>query len=160
LTWFEVAKRYVVGKIILTLVLFDRSKKIFTPKKVSLPMNKLALLLVAVFLFVASPAMAENYKAYVNGRDLIERCDTEYNPTSKFVLPNCLGYIAGVIDLHENLVRTEGVKPNFCKPERHDLTEMHRVVCEFLKENPNLLINSASDLVIEALAELFPCSKP
>jgi len=33
LTWFEVAKKYAVGKIILTLVLFDRSKKYLPPKK-------------------------------------------------------------------------------------------------------------------------------
>jgi hypothetical protein len=123
-------------------------------------MKKPVLLFVAISLFIATPVMADNYKAYVNGRDLIERCDTEYNDTNKFILPNCLGYIAGVIDLHESLLRDEAVKPIFCKPERHDLTEMHKVVCNFLNENPSLLSNSAPDLVTQALAELFPCSNP
>ena len=123
-------------------------------------MKKLALLLVVVSLFVASPVMAENYKAYVTGRDLIERCGTENDPTKMGTLPNCIGYIAAVIDLHESFVRADATKPIFCKPYRHDLTEMHKVVCKFLKENPNLLINSASDLVIQAMTELFPCSKP
>jgi hypothetical protein len=121
-------------------------------------MKKLLLLFVAISLVIASPVMAVNYKAFVNGRDLIERCDTENGATNKFVLPNCLGYIAGVIDLHESLLRTETVKPIFCKPERHDLTEMHKIVCIFLKENPDSLLESASDLVIQALTELFPCS--
>lgn len=120
-------------------------------------MKNLVLLFVAAFLFVASPVMAKNYKAYVNGRDLIERCDTEYSPTTRHTLPNCLGYIAAVVDLHESLVRADAAKPLFCKPERHDLTEMHKVVCNFLNENPKLLLNNASDLVSQALAELFPC---
>ena len=80
-------------------------------------MKKLILLVIAVPLFIRSPVIAENYKAYVNGRDLIERCDTENSGTmTKFIFPNCMGYIAATIDTHENLVRAGGSKPLFCKP--------------------------------------------
>lgn len=123
-------------------------------------MKKLAFLLVAVSLFVTSPVMAENYKAYVTGRDLIERCGTENDPTKMATLPNCIGYIAAVIDLHESLRRADATKPIFCKPVRHDLIEMHKYVCKYLDENLDLLFNSASYLVVQALAELFPCTEP
>ena len=123
-------------------------------------MKKLTLLVIVVSLFISSPVIAENYKAYVTGRDLIERCDTENIGTmTKFIFPNCMGYIAATIDTHENLVRAGGSKPLFCKPANHDLTEMHKIVCKYLNENPELLHNNASELVLKALAELFPCEE-
>ena len=122
-------------------------------------MKKLILLLFVVSLFMVSPVMAGNYKAYVSGRDLIERCDTEnIGANTKFIFPNCMGYIAATIDTHESLVRSGESKPLYCKPARHDLTEMHKYVCKYLNDNPELLLKNASELILQALTELFPCT--
>ena len=121
-------------------------------------MKKITFLLLVLLLFVASSATADNYKAYVSGRDLIERCDTENMGTaSRFIFPNCMGYIAATIDTHESLIRSGASSPIFCKPEGHDLTEMHKIVCKYLNENSDSLLNNASELILKALAEIFPC---
>jgi hypothetical protein len=121
-------------------------------------MKKFTLTLVAALLFIASPVLAEDYKAYFNGSDILQRCDTEYNPINIYTLTDCLGYIAAVIDLHESLVGAGTSKPFFCKSTSNDLKETYKYVCKFLKENPELLLNSASELVIQVLADLFPCT--
>jgi len=127
-------------------------------------MKKLALLFVAVSLFVASPVMAELGIYFTDGNSLQKNCiETEKETTINNALPSglCLGYIRGVSDLHSTLSRNLLPKPLFCSPKNATAGQLVKIVIKFLNEHPEIMLHEpASGLVLCALIEAFPCPDP
>jgi hypothetical protein len=77
----------------------------------------------------------------------------------------CWGYIAGVVDEFEynmlsGLLKKPQVNPatpNFCLPPAVDLEQLEKMVKKSLDDNPARLHMPASLLILDALAEAFPC---
>ena len=126
-------------------------------------MKKMALLLVAVSLFVASPVMA------TDGKTLLQKCreytrflGDRYNPTIEFAdIYKCLGLVEGTTNTHDILTINSGKQGMYCQPSTSqvELEKNTSIVLKYLKEHPEELHLSASYLILKALKETFPCSK-
>jgi hypothetical protein len=126
--------------------------------------KKLALLLVAVFLFVASPVMAESTHTFVSGEQLLQECSaifTSRSTQSEMINESkCISYIKGSYDFHQSLVKNNIIKPQFCKSYDVPLGKMIKAVINYLKENHEKRDLTASTIVTFSLSEAFPCSEP
>ena len=137
-----------------------------TFKRNQAAMARLTSPLAAVILFIAltvSPAMAE-----IDGSALLDTCNeaVKYmeNRDGASVDPSavnfCLGYIAGVRDLHASFVRSVSSfePPLFCVPPATDIEKLVRTVVKFLKAYPEDLAFLGSILTVAALREAYPCN--
>lgn len=64
---------------------------------------------------------------------------------------NYLGFVVGVHDVLDGVL--------FCTPSNASVGQVTAVVTQYLKANPAKWSESATTLVIGALAEAFPCKK-
>jgi len=69
----------------------------------------------------------------------------------------CHGIIRGVWDMHD--IYAEGLKSQkfFCVPKEVTLGQLARVVVKFLKDNPAILHENRTALIIMALKNAYPC---
>ena len=106
-----------------------------------------ATLAAAVWYFVMGMADAD----YLTGNKLFEECQQNSN---LFLSGACLGYIAGVVDaLHTS--------SEFCvlqNGSRVKLRQLVDVVTDYLHDHPEKRQLPASDLVIAAAKNQFPCN--
>ena len=69
----------------------------------------------------------------------------------------CLGYVIGVADVLSSEHRDEPREYRACIPEM-DATQIVSTVKKYLESHPRADNITASDLVVVALSEAFPCS--
>jgi len=155
-------KSQEIGEKCLTLVLLGWSiKEIF--KKSEPPMKKLALLVVVVSLFVASPVMGGN-----DGRTLKHYCEVallsvKNDFSSVHLLEDfntCVSTVDTVfatISKFDRFVTLEQPNAFSCIPDKIELLEQIKIVYTYLKEHPDKLSTDAITLIMEAIAETFPC---
>jgi hypothetical protein len=126
-------------------------------------MKKLVFVLMAAFLFIASPGRADidGYMLLDNCKETIRFLEENKNaPSLDFSSVNfCLGFISGVNELHKTFVSSVACfdPPLFCSPEPANLEQLVKIVVSFLQEHPNDLHFQGSVLTISALKEAFPC---
>ena len=126
-------------------------------------MKKLTLLLVAVFLFVASPVMGSH-----DGRTLKRYCEvallnikndiSKVNSLEDFNI--CVSNIYAVfktISKLERFVNLEQPNAFSCVPDEVELLEKITLVHTYLEEHPDKLSTDAITLIMEAIAKAFPC---
>lgn len=102
---------------------------------------RLSLTLV-IFCLAAQLAAAETVWDAYTGDRLLRLCESKPRL--------CEGYILGIVDARY----TEGT---FCLGGDAQKAEITRIVKRYLEEHSVYAHVDASDLVIEALAEEFPC---
>lgn len=80
----------------------------------------------------------------LSGNELKEFCD---NPDESVL---CVGYVNGIADamIYENI---------FCSPSRATHEQFTLIVKDYLSKHPEKLHIHAGILVLDALAEAFPC---
>lgn len=126
-------------------------------------MKKLALLIAVASMLIASPAMAEQMQTFKSGGNLQLDCSSLNAPlkseTKLLLDATCLNYIKGVFDLHQTLVGSKIIEPQFCKPKDVDLGQLARTVIEYIEANHGKTEITASSLILPALSEAFPCTK-
>lgn len=103
--------------------------------------------ILAVALTVVSTAGAD--AAFLDGNKLREWCSSSDQGNQGA----CLGYVVGVADM---LSTNGGLGGQACIPEI-EATQAVSMVRRYLERHPDLARNAASDLVVRALAESFPC---
>ena len=122
-------------------------------------MAGLAALALSSFQARAEP---NPISGFISGNKLLELCDAPFGTNSQAW---CDGYIIGVDD---TLTITEAVSGKagsashryYCLRQDVTLGQTSLVVLNYLKAHPDKLDLIASELVIAALAEAFPCSGP
>ncbi|UCE94651.1 MAG: hypothetical protein JSV73_05100 [Flavobacteriaceae bacterium] len=127
-------------------------------------MRKLALMLVFFLIYNASSLKAKSTQTFVSGEQLLQECSAVFTSRSTHSEmlneSKCFSYIKGSFDFHQCLVKSNTIKPQFCKPYDVTLGEMIMAVIKYLKENPEKKDLTASSIVSLALNEAFPCSEP
>jgi hypothetical protein len=106
------------------------------------------LLFSAVFSLQPSLARAE-----LTGRALLENC------SSKLMLPQglCNAYLEGLMQGH--FLTTAGGKAFYCLPVDTSFDRAKKVAVRYLKKNAALLDRDAGALILQALAEEYPCQR-
>jgi hypothetical protein len=126
-------------------------------------MKKLTLLIAVASMLITSPAMAEQMQTFKSGSNLQLDCSSLSAPlkseTKLLLDTTCLNYIKGVFDLHQTLVGSKIIKPQFCKPKDVDLGQLARTVLEYIETNHEKAEITASSLILPALSEAFPCNE-
>ena len=149
-------------QVIIEAGLKNRKKQ---ERKSEITMKQMALLLVAVSLFLASPVMA------ADGRTLKHYCGVallskEEHVSSVGLLEDfniCVSKVNTVFETISEFQRIVDVKqPNAfsCVPDKVGLIERIRLVYTFLEEHPDKINLNDVILIMEAIAEAFPCSEP
>ena len=124
-------------------------------------MKKLALLLVAVSMFMSSPDIV--CAAFFDGNELDKVCSSLDKPTELHNLIDaknfgkCFGYIEGFHDSYMLVNTLNATSSIYCFPEQADLGQIRKVVSLYLKNQPEKLHADASILLMNAFVEAFPC---
>ncbi len=69
----------------------------------------------------------------------------------------CLGYILSVVDTHKTFNVVTKTPKYFCIPRKVTSGQVQQVTIKYFKDHPEILHNSASSAVLEALNDAFPC---
>jgi hypothetical protein len=101
---------------------------------------------------IASLSSVREGALSVTGYVLLEDCRS---PRPSVRREFCLGYIEGITDA---LIVTGAIA--YCVEDRVELGQMADVVAKHLTENPKDRNQLAASLVITALKNAWPCSKP
>ena len=91
----------------------------------------------------------------MTGNDLYGFCQQTYVSGSYA----CLAYVLGARDMHNELVSRGAIRPSFCPGPEVTPSQQKDAVAAFLLRHPEKREQSAPSLVIEAMADSFPCPK-
>ena len=100
---------------------------------------------------------------YLSGNDL----QTDCRERSKFIdgrdhnpcdVGSCRTYIVSVADSHNAYVDWGYMSPRFCSPDKVTQGQLAAVVIKYLEANPQDLHLAAAGIVVNALAQAFPCN--
>lgn len=95
-----------------------------------------------------------SYGSFMTGAQLLERCESEGYKEAV-----CLGYIQGVADAFESLMKLGLMTETICIPNQVTVGQLTKVVVKCLNEHPEELHYRADGEVYLAYAEAFPCEK-
>jgi Rap1a immunity proteins len=126
--------------------------------------NALWYWLVAVILLASLAVAAKVRATALSGSELLEDCrnaDANFkklNTSELQAASYCFGYVAGVVDRYE---AAEGAgithKRMACIPDEVNGIELGRTVLHFSQRHPDKVSLQASELVLAALSDSFPC---
>ena len=124
-------------------------------------MKKLTLLLLVVFLFVASPVMGEEQFKPVSTHDLIGAClDAVYPDDTLTTKTFCLAFIQGAVSAHMLLTSSYNYPLKFCLPESIGVQKMVGIFLKYTREQPYFFEKPAILTLYYALNDAYPCSEP
>ena len=115
---------------------------------------KRSILVFALAALLASPAHAQ--RQLIKGEALLQwaglKQTAESTPTSgDDGLMLLAGFVYGVHDAFNEIM--------FCTPPSAEPSRLVEVTHAFLRDHPELAYKSAADLIRQALAQAFPCSR-
>jgi len=114
---------------------------------------------------VSNIALAEEAElktgTFVRGKELLEQCSVP-QLTEASIIPHkfCEAYIMGVLDLHLLSVIQTGKHVNICIKKDTTIDDISPSVTNWITAHPEQQNLPASLLIILALREKLPCSKP
>jgi hypothetical protein len=91
------------------------------------------------------------------GNEILDRCEAALINSNSEKAGVCYGYIAGIVDAEASYQARNVKDANICLPKGTTNTELARLVVYELRKTPDKLHLEASRLVINILAEAFPC---
>jgi hypothetical protein len=112
----------------------------------------MAGLVVVFFLFLIAAA-----KADFTGSQLKNVCRAYPNGPNMAI---CFGYIVGARDAWRGAGRLWESRIKFCQPTNATNDQVIAAVNKYLEDNSGELQTSATELILSALAETYPCSTP
>ena len=103
-----------------------------------------------VHSFYSCFALLRDCGAYVNARkQKVSQAEVE-------AATICAGYVMGVSDTHD-MITALNSSPSFCAPDDVTVGQMVNPVHRYLVGNPERIHLSASNIIVNALKEEFPC---
>jgi hypothetical protein len=117
---------------------------------------------IVIIFFTLVLSICANADEFVDGNDLLSHCKGVVVPSSDPIAKAnglaCLGYIEGMKDMH-SLYKSAGKATMWCIPENVTNDQIVLVVYKYLQNNPEVLNQYKSILVITALKKGFDCKK-
>jgi len=110
------------------------------------------LIVATAFLITSYPAVANFYDGnklhdFMRDYELLEAKSPDADMKNAFFYA---GYVAGISDAYNDLI---------CKPENTQLGQLWGVVAKYLKAHPERWNRPASELILVALQDAYPCPK-
>lgn len=122
-------------------------------------MKIISALLISIIILASSPVSAEI--GYTDGNKILSSCnelikilDSQFELDS-FEAGRCWGYISASTDIYQ--VVKYGSSRIVCLPEGLEVSQLVRIVVEYLNEHPKDLDHPAFVIITEALSNAFPC---
>jgi len=122
---------------------------------------------IVVLLFLISSSAFTNGDEYKSdGNELLRDCKANIevldNPKKAgqddFIkLTSCLNILHGLLDMHEIYTQMFNSPKIFCVPESVNLGQLAQVVVKYLNDNPQILHELDTLLIIKALKNAYPC---
>ena len=123
-------------------------------------MKKLALLMVAFPLFVASPVMAQEQRETVTTNYLVSNCmDAAYQDDSLTTRTFCLAFIRGAVNAHMLLTSSINCPLKFCLPGPIGEQKMSGIFLKYAREHSEFSEKPAILTLFYALNHAFPCTE-
>lgn len=117
-------------------------------------MKKICVLVVLILGCVAMPATAmyvTGQSLYTDLKKLDNRSGNGLDLERDIPIFRALGYITGVADSFDGQF--------FCSPQSFTIGQVHQTVLNYLSKHPENWQRVASDSVLLALSEQWPCAK-
>ncbi len=108
------------------------------------------LALVAA-LSATALASAAPVPAKLNGHGLLDLCTSNLMASQRI----CNAYIEGFVEGH--FLATAGARATFCPPAGSGSDQVRKIVSKYLRKNAASLERGAGELVLQALAQAWPC---
>jgi hypothetical protein len=122
-------------------------------------MKKILIIFLFALILIPSSSVAE--LGFTDGNKILSSCnelikiiDSQLELDS-FEAGRCWGYISASTDIYK--VMKYGSSGIVCLPEGLEVSQLVRVIIEYLNEHPKDLNRPAFMLITNALAETFPC---
>jgi len=121
-------------------------------------------LLITMLMSMSSPVYSLDYK--LSGEGLLQYCKDWFQfdsgDRSMPILPalnagKCYGYILSASGTYDTYVNQGFMQPLFCMPKEVDPSQLVYVVVGYLEAHREDLHLDASDLVVNAFNNAFPC---
>jgi len=121
-------------------------------------MMKISLLIISLFLFTASPVLAEEQIDLAKASDLYATCmdgvyQSDILPTSAY----CKAFIQGVVEEYKHITSDHNVPKQYCLPSAISVKELVGIYIKSIDDNPMFLDKSAVFTLNYALSDSFPC---
>ena len=71
----------------------------------------------------------------------------------------CLGYLQGMVEMHDLLVGMEQIPPLFCTPEKSNYLQGMKILEKYMDGHPEKLHLAFMLITINYLKEAFPCGE-
>ena len=116
----------------------------------------IGLVLGIILCFGSVQEVKARYEGALTGYDILEFCTMP----KKASYPEgvCLGFTNGVEEGYMVGAILHGVtKKSFCKPKGVTRGQLILIVVKYLKDNPERLHYQATQLILEAMTQAFPC---
>ena len=126
-------------------------------------MKKLALLLVAVTLLVASPSISyggiDGNALLIFCNEAIKLMDDENSTYDVERTASCVYYVNGARAMHDLLKTIDKIDGLYCIPEGNIIStgQSIKILVKYLQEHPEELHNPAIMSVAMSHREAFPC---
>ena len=114
------------------------------------------LILAALLSAAIIPATVFGVGPYESGNSLLAKCENKKSTDLDYGL--CLGYIRGIVDVHNTFVAGGLILPRYCLAKGVTTGQLQKIVVKFMEERPELLHQSAGIFVIAAFSSAFPIS--
>jgi hypothetical protein len=115
------------------------------------PGGRLAGAVATAVTLACHPAAAQEPVAFYTGNELWSHCSDE----SAYSSGLCMGFVMGIADVMGAGSAILGAR--VCLPERVNGGETRDVVKRYLELHPERRHYAAASLVLDALAQAFPC---
>ena len=105
------------------------------------------------------------YAAFYTGNQLLELCEAYYEENITTITKanvyealDCIGYMKGIVDMHETFVELGSTKQYWCFTENVKADQLVHITVKYLQEHPEALHLTAGFLTATALYLAFPCT--
>ena len=125
----------------------------------------MSLGLIAAALALANPlAGAPDTKSRFSDQtaaELLRQCESAKGESrdKNYQLGLCIGYLIGARTGAELVLAMAEQFPPWCIPQGTSRGDIWEVMMNFVKKTPRAADDSAADVLLEALADAYPCQK-
>ena len=110
-----------------------------------------------IFMFFLLLVFNQANAAFYSGEELLKICKVDSNSSKSFNEGECKVYIEGIYDAYVSFNKWGLIADTLCLTDGVSSTELVRASTKYMEDQPEKMNEDASGLVLNALADAFPC---